>query len=408
MPEAAPGARESAELDYLRTPRAIRERSEALYVLARDGKLEHFALDEAALDAVVERVLRVTRELYPDLRKIPYHGRLRHFGADRSDRLARLEAALLPLSRDEKLMTRFELVITSVLLDAGAGPDWVYRDPSGERFDRSEGLAVASFDWFLRGGLSLDPKAPYRADAAKLEQLATSELADAFQVGPQNPLVGLEGRAELLRMLGRVVAERRDYFGSPPRLGALGLHLVDQAEHGELDATRILSAVLLGLGDIWPGRETLLGQNLGDVFRHPAVGRVPFHKLSQWLTYSLCEPLEAAGLSLRGLGELTGLAEYRNGGLFIDGGVLLPKHARVLGEAHRVDSEVVVEWRALTIALLDRTAERMRDRVGLAPAALPLARVLEGGTWRAGRVLAHEKRPGGVPPLRVVSDGTVF
>jgi len=119
-------------------------------------------------------------------------------------------------------------------------------------------------------------------------------------------------------------------------------------------------------------------------------------------------PGRAAGVTLRGLSELTGLAEYRNGGLFIDAGVLVPKHARVLGDVHAVDSEVVVEWRALTVALLDRTAERLRDRVGLSPEELPLARVLEGGTWRAGRVLANEKRPGGVPPLRVQSDGTVF
>jgi hypothetical protein len=105
---------------------------------------------------------------------------------------------------------------------------------------------------------------------------------------------------------------------------------------------------------------------------------------------------------------LTGLAEYRNGGLFIDGGVLTPKRAQVLSEAHAVGSEIVVEWRALTIALLDRTAQRLRARVGLSAEEMPLARVLEGGTWRAGRVLANERRPGGAPPLRVISDGTVF
>jgi len=38
---------------------------------------------------------------------------------------------------------------------------------------------------------------------------------------------------------------------------------------------------------------------------------------------------------------------------------------------------------------------------------LPLAKVLEGGSWAAGRALA-EKHRGGLPPLRVVSDGTVF
>jgi hypothetical protein len=408
MPEPRPAPGSPTELAYLRTPRAIRDRAEELYALAASDALEHFALDERKLEPVVERVLAVTREIYPDLRAIPYHGRFRHFAAGGVDRLARLDAEIASLSRTEQLMTRFELVITSVLLDAGAGAAWTYHDANGTKLSRSEGLAVASFDWFCRGGLSLDPSAPYRADAAKLERLSVSELATAFQVGPNNPLVGLEGRASLLRELGRVVAAQSQYFGSPPRLGALGLHLLGEAQNGDLDATRVFSAVLLGLGDIWPGRETLLGQNLGDVFAHPAVGRVPFHKLSQWLTYSLCEPLEIAGVTLRGLAELTGLAEYRNGGLFIDAGVLVPKHAAVLGEAHRTDSAVVVEWRALTIALLDRTAERLRDRVGLSPEALPLARILEGGTWRTGRVLANEKRPGGDPPLRVISDGTVF
>ena len=406
MPEAFAGS--AAELDYLRTPRAIRERCEALYALARDEKLAHFALAEENLDGVVERVLAVTRAAYPDLRAIPYHGRFRHFGAGGVDRLARLDAAMGSLSREERLMTRFELVITSVLLDAGAGAAWTYRDAGGTRLGRSEGLAVASFDWFVAGGLSLDAGAPYRADAARLERITAIDLARAFQVGPDNPLVGLDGRARLLNELGRVVREQARYFGAPPRLGALALYLSNQANGGVLEATRVLSAVLLGLGDIWPGRETLLGQNLGDVFVHPAVGRVPFHKLSQWLSYSLCEPLEAAGLTLQGLSELTGLAEYRNGGLFIDGGVLVPKHARVLDEAHAVDSEVVVEWRALTVALLDRTAERLRARAGLSVEELPLARVLQGGTWSTGRVLANEKRPGGVPPLRVISDGTVF
>jgi hypothetical protein len=408
MPEAAPALDPAAELSYLRSPRAIRERAGALYLLCQRGELSHFALDEARLDYAVDRVLEVTASVYPDWRTIPLHGRFRHFSAGGVDRLARLDSALLALSSDERLMARFELVITSVLLDAGAGERWTYRDTSGAVFARSEGLAVASFDWFFAGGFSSVPGAPFRADAAKLGAITAADLATAFQVGPDNPLVGMEGRVRLLRELGQVVQHHPDYFGDGGRLGALGLQLASGAANGEIEATRILSAVLLGLGEIWPGRETLYGQNLGDVFTHRAVGKVPFHKLSQWLSYSLCEPLEARGVRISGLAELTGLAEYRNGGLFLDAGVLVPKHAGVLGEAHSVDSEVVVEWRALTLALLDHTAERLRGRLGLSAEELPLARVLEGGTWRAGRVLASEKRAGGGPPLRIVSDGTVF
>jgi hypothetical protein len=40
--------------------------------------------------------------------------------------------------------------------------------------------------------------------------------------------------------------------------------------------------------------------------------------------------------------------------------------------------------------------------------SLPLAKILEGGTWATGRVLAREKRTDGSPPIKVVSDGTVF
>jgi hypothetical protein len=68
----------------------------------------------------------------------------------------------------------------------------------------------------------------------------------------------------------------------------------------------------------------------------------------------------------------------------------------------------VVEWRALTVALLDELAPKVRaHQLGLSAAQLPLACVLEGGTWAAGRVLAQRLR-GGTPPLNIASDGTVF
>jgi hypothetical protein len=50
----------------------------------------------------------------------------------------------------------------------------------------------------------------------------------------------------------------------------------------------------------------------------------------------------------------------------------------------------------------------IRERRGLPIDDFPLARVLEGGTWAAGRRLARDRRPDGSPPIAVVSDGTVF
>lgn len=407
-------AASSAELEqvrYLKTPQAIRERAEQMYALGRAGKLEHFAIDEARLPSVAERVLSVTRAAYPDVRTIPYHARWRHFRVGGADRTGELEARLMALDPDERLCSKFELCITSVLLDAGAGERWSYREaPGGETYTRSEGLAVASYHLFTSGGLSSRPtEAPLRADAEKLSTFAADDLARAFQVSDGNPLVGLEGRALILRRLGEIVSGTPEYFGSAaPRLGALALFLQQKAGPEGLRARDLLGAVLGALGRIWPGREALAGENLGDVWRHPALGLVPFHKLSQWLSYSLCEPLEERGVPITHLDELTGLAEYRNGGLFIDGGVLVPKHAGVLADVHAVSSSAVVEWRALTLALLDRTAAELRRRLGLSASELPLAKVLEGGTWRAGRELAFERRPDGSPPLRIQSDGTVF
>jgi hypothetical protein len=135
---------------------------------------------------------------------------------------------------------------------------------------------------------------------------------------------------------------------------------------------------------------------------------VPLHKLSQWLTYSLLEPLQTAGIVVTDVDGLTGLAEYRNGGLFVDAGVLAFRDPADATRDHDVGSSLVVEWRGLTVALLDRLADGLRRRLGLDAQSLPLAKVLEGGTWAAGRMLARERRSDGSPPVKVVSDGTVF
>ena len=112
---------------------------------------------------------------------------------------------------------------------------------------------------------------------------------------------------------------------------------------------------------------------------------MPLHKLSQWLAYSLIEPLQWAGISVTDIDGLTGLAEYRNGGLFVDTGVLALRDPADAARQHDVASTLVVEWRALTVALLDRLADALRRRLNMDATSLPLAKVLEGGTWAAGR-----------------------
>jgi hypothetical protein len=266
---------------------------------------------------------------------------------------------------------------------------------------------------FADGFFSSDHAVPYRADAAGLLAVSEARLAAALQVSATNPLSGLSGRAALLRDLGRALQRMPELFGSAPaRPGVLLDALRARSAPPGLEAADLLGYVLLGFGSIWPGRLQRDGVNLGDVWPHPAAGGdgeaaglVPFHKLSQWLTYSLVEPLGEGGVPITGLERLTGLAEYRNGGLFLDAGVLVPRHAAVTGQPHGPGDEVVVEWRALTLALLDRLLPLVRERLGAGD--LTLASLLEGGTWMAGRRLADARR-GGRPPIHVLSDGTVM
>ena len=399
------------ELLALRSAAAVRERCARVHVWVAEGRSPHFHLDETRLDAAAAYVADVTRSDYPDL-VIPPHSRWRHFSAGDCDRWATLPLA--GLTAIERARAAIDLAVVSVLLDAGAGAAWRYRDAeTGLMFARSEGLAVASFAMFRAGQFSSDPGLPLRVDRAALAGLALGTLAAGFQAADHNPLVGLPQRLTLLHRLAEATAARPDLFGALGRPG----HLIDTLVADPtrpIPATEILALVLDGLAAIWPSGLVVDGVALGDAGRHPAVrapdrsdGILPFHKLSQWLTYSLIEPIEQAGLSVAGLDDLTALPEYRNGGLLVDTGIIVPRVPLDPAQLHEVASELIVEWRALTVALIDRLREPTRRRLGLPSLSIP--QLLQGGTWTAGRAIAAEKRPpDGAPPIAVRADGTVF
>jgi hypothetical protein len=396
---------------------AVRERAHRMLALALDGKLPNFRIHPERMDDVVDLVLQVTRAAYPDL-DVPFHSRWRHFVVDGDDRWAVVANQTRWPDRAARARAEFDLAVVSVFLDAGAGPTWRFRDrKSGLAIGRSEGLALASLVMFESFMLSTNAHDPLRVDAAALANLSVDDVTRGLQVSDANPLVGLEGRVELLRSLGRLVVSKPDIFGrhDSPRPGGLFDHLAGLAQNNRLPAPVILSELLQQLGPIWPSRLTLGGIPLGDCWKHPALttndatnGLVPLHKLSQWLAYSLIEPLQTAGIEVTDIDGLTGLAEYRNGGLFIDSGVLAFRDPQDAQREHEVASPLVVEWRALTVALLDRLAEELRKKLGLDAVSLPLAKILQGGSWAAGRQLARERRSDASPPVKVVSDGTVF
>jgi hypothetical protein len=403
-------------IKWLQSTDAIRERAGMVFKAAERGDLEHFDIVHERMEPTADYVVGTMRANYPTL-DIPYHSRWRHFAVGGIDRWAELSADLGHVARLERARIRVDLAVVSVLLDAGAGDRWRYIEPStGQVLARSEGLAIASFDLFTSGLCSSDPDNPLRADAEAMAELDVGMLERLFQVADDNPLLGSVGRTQLINALGHALRQSPALFGSDaPRIGNLVDYLLEEAEDRTLHASAILAALLQGLGSIWPGRIEIDGVNLGDVGRHPAAstndltgGLVPFHKLSQWLAFSLIEPLEELGIDVIGLDALTPLAEYRNGGLLVDMGVLRPRHDSVLSAPHPGSSELIVEWRALTVVLIEQLAERIRARLGLSSLDLPLAKVLEGGTWSAGRRVAREIRPSGAPPITLLSDGTLF
>lgn len=419
----------SPRVRHLRDLAAIRATARQILADARRGASKNFRVHDEKVADATSLVARVTRDNYPDL-EIPFHSRWRHFEIPASDHSAsdhsprNLAYELIGDPRRaagagaklEWLTRAWDLVMVSVLLDAGAGDQWRYKDKAtGISFSRSEGLGIASLRMFEAGIFSASPATdPLRVDALRLSTLEPAELAAGFQATQENPLAGLEGRANLLRSFGEKLL-RPDYEMDPlTRPGELAGVIIDAARGGSVAIPSIFGELLNRLSSMWPGRPVVDGSAMGDVWYFagagagsPAPGYVPFHKLTQWLTYSLAEPLVATGIRITGLGELTGLPEYRNGGLLIDTGVLELVDANAATGTHAPDSALIVEWRALTVALLDEIAADVRKQ--LEQPDLELAQILQGGTWTAGRRIAAEKRgPLAPPPLKIQSDGTVF
>ena len=382
---------------------AVRQRAHRLLAIGLEDGLAHFRIDLGRLDAAADLVVETTRAAYPGL-DVPFHSRWRHFAVGGQDRWAAIDDATPWDDEAERARAAFDLAITSVLLDAGAGPQWAYRDPDTGASDRPIRGPGAGEPRHVRAGRVLPQS--LRSFAGRCQG---ARKPDRRSAGP--PLSS--DRGQPVGGCGRVA--RRCSAVSAPRLrhsprssrasmrrdpaGSID-HLAALAGGGSIAAPVILSELLRHLGAIWPSRLELGGIPLGDCWRHPAMTTddatsqlVPLHKLSQWLAYSLIEPLQAAGIEVTDIDGLTGLAEYRNGGLFIDTGVLTLRDPGEAEREHDVGSALIVEWRALTVALLDRLADIVRQRLRKDAVSFPLARILQGGTWAAGRAIAR-RAPG--------------
>ncbi len=329
--------------------------------------------------------------------------------------------ATWPSAVDNMERTRrlIDLFLVSVLLDAGAGTKWQYKSKeSGKVYKRSEGLAVASLEMFKIGLFSSRPDLACQVDSGGLKKLTTEKMAKGLQVTVDNPIDGLEGRTNLLIRLGDALLNQH-IFGPEARPGNMLDYLLSHPST-EVAAVPIVllptlwTTLMDGLSAIWPATRTQVdGIPLGDAWpcgsmpshpTHPWENIVPFHKLTQWMTYSLMVPMQKlANVHFVGTELLTGLPEYRNGGLLVDTGLLTlkPEDAKRGLEQYQMnatrqgqpsvevvplftaDDDVIVEWRALTVGFLDMVLDEVNLLLGLRGAGkLTLAQMLEAGTWK--------------------------
>lgn len=283
--------------------------------------------------------------------------------------------------------------------------------------------------------------------------MKTEELASGFQVTDKNPMLGVESRANLLRSLGKSLLSHPEVFGQEGRPGnvvgtcysllttfpdILTNHNTDFMKKNSSDSSTldvlvfwdILQQLLI---PIWPqDRTNVSGQPLGDAWPLSTLKTQsssssadetefiqPFHKLTQWLAYSLMVPFtRILSLQWKNASSLTALPEYRNGGLFVDLGVLTLKPASLERgikassdgtglPAFSAGDDVIVEWRAMTLVLVDKLYKLVLQR--MEGVDLSMAQLLEAGTWKSGREVAKEKRPTTKSsPIIILSDGTVF
>ena len=356
--------------------------------------------------------------------------------------------ATWPSTVDAQERTRrlIDLFVVSVLLDAGAGTKWQYKSKeSGKIYRRSEGLAVASLEMFKMGLFSSDPDKPCQVDSGGLKKLTSERMGKGLQVTNDNPIAGLDGRTTLLIRLGDALLNQ-DIFGPEARPGnMLDYLLCHPSTHVAavpiIPLPTLWATLMDGLSTIWPNTRTQVdGVPLGDAWpcasmpshpTNPWENIVPFHKLTQWLTYSLMVPMQRlANVHFVGVELMTGLPEYRNGGLLVDTGLLTLKqddmkrgldqyqmNATRQGQPNyevvplfTTDDDVIVEWRALTVGFLDMLLEEVNTLLDLhGRDRLSLAQMLEAGTWKGGREIAEVSRPNTKePPIMILSDGTVF
>lgn len=397
-------AEKARKAGTLLTLDAVRERCARMLELAEDGKLTHVSVDLAALAPAADRIVAHIRARWPDL-VLPFHSVWRRFEAGGHDRFADLAGYRQWSDVREMGRAAFDMALVAGFLGHTAPPRWAYAEGvTAERYRDAEGLAVAGLAMIASGLLSGVPMDPLRADAGQLARLGPDEVAAALQMPPDNTVIDIEARMHVLRRLGEAVNLRDDLFAreDDPRPGGLFDLLFEEGLGAPLEAARIFEVLIDGLAPVFAGGAELGGIPLGDTWRCEVAARqgddpetaalLPFHSRIQRLVPDLAEPLVWAGVEIVGLEALTAQSDETAASLLIDTGVVSLRDETGEAELPPLSSPATIELRAVTVALFDRLAPLLRERLGVDADEMPLAGLLEGGIRQASGEIALEKR----------------
>ncbi|WP_321499540.1 DUF1688 family protein [Breoghania sp.] len=396
----------------LMTPHAVRARANLLLDKALEGELSHVAVDIGALDPLSDSLAARIRAEWPDL-ALPFHSVWRRFEAGGHDRFAGLAASRQWPDVREMGRAAFDMALVAGFIGPAAPDGWGFADAlTGERYPGADGLAIASLSMIASGLFSGQPLDPLRADAGQLVRVSEDEIAAGLQIDPDNPAMDCAPLARVLRRLGEAVGLRDDVFAQKddPRPGGVFDLLFEEGLEGALGASRVMELLCDGLAIVQVGGPALGGIPLGDTATHPSLRGegieegtetfMPFHARLQRLVPDLVEPLVWAGVEISGLEDLTINSDAPAAALLLDAGVVTLCDGPPQGGVIALDAPQAVELRAVTVALFDRLAEKLRLRFEVRAEEMPLAGLLEGAIRHAAGKIALEKRGTLVPMIQ--------
>jgi hypothetical protein len=374
-----------AAVEHLHRLEVIRERAWMLLAAAERGQSDHFVPSAEAVGTVAAALADKIREVAA------------------ADQPTPAGPASPPLANLWQRLRRHQPAALSVLAEAVAGSDAIERARSGadlamlHRIVEPVGLAPgeAALDALVRhfaaGGWSARAQRP-ALDAPGIRRSLAGDGAVALPPALA-ALLDDAARRQRLEQLAAQLEQAPDWVGIDGRFGSLLDRLVSEAARPpggngavvpQVPAQLLIDRLAPLLDPIVASTVRIGGMLAGDVWRHPLAWAndrsrelVPFHSLLVALAIDLVEPLEEAAAPLADLDQLPVPADRLVAAQMLRLGLVRSRHAAVARLRHPPGSDIVVELRALSVALTERLADRLRAELGRTVHDLPVVRIVE-------------------------------